>query len=110
MALVSHHTVPVPADDSTCKRWFFKFVCGFHSGSPDDAAEATAMKLHLQDLSSLKQSKAEKIVLGVGVAVVLAIGVAMYVFWSLYDFHEAPYYPINATHLLPGDAPDVAVI
>ena len=100
----------VPEDDNACKRWFFKFVCGFHSPSADDAAEATVMKQHLQDLASLKQSRAEKMVLRAGMVVVLAIAVTMYVFWSLYDFHQAPYYPNNASFLLPGDGQGLDIV
>ena len=69
------------------------------------------MTSHLEDLCNLKQSTWEKAVLGVGLIVILGIGVAMYVFWSTYKFQAAPYYPNNATYVLPGDGvDDVAAI
>ncbi|XP_076451212.1 sodium/myo-inositol cotransporter-like [Babylonia areolata] len=79
-------------------------VKGKHDDDDDDDDEnKQRMKHHLETLASLQQSTAEKAVLAVGLMVILGIGVAMYVFWSLYDFREAPYYPEGATFVLPGD-------
>ncbi|KAK7094087.1 sodium/myo-inositol cotransporter-like [Littorina saxatilis] len=92
---------------STCKELFFKFVCGVQRDQTIDdvSEELTAKEKHLKDLALLKQSPAERLVLGVGLCIILAIGVSMYVFWSVYKFDAAPFYPegANSSLLLPGD-------
>ncbi|XP_076451807.1 sodium/myo-inositol cotransporter-like [Babylonia areolata] len=88
---------------NSCKHQFLKVVCGLHDTTSKDQEEEHRMKHHLETLASLQQSTAEKAVLAVGLAVILGIGVAMYVFWSVYDFREAPFYPEGAAFVLPGD-------
>ena len=84
-----------------------KLVCGVHEGgTSEEKEEQMAMKTHLQDLANLKQSRWEKVVLAVGMLTILAIGVAMYIFWSTYKFQTVPFYPSNATVVLPGDGGD----
>ncbi|KAK7480843.1 hypothetical protein BaRGS_00027929 [Batillaria attramentaria] len=87
----------------TCKDIFFQLACGLHQTSDEQEEKLMAMKQHLKDLASLKQTKTEKLILGVGLFTIMAIGVTMYIFWSVYKFDAAPFYPNNATHVLPGD-------
>nr|KAG5694949.1 hypothetical protein BaRGS_031232 [Batillaria attramentaria] len=86
----------------TCKDIFFQLACGLHQTSDEQEEKLMAMKQHLKDLASLKQTKTEKLILGVGLFTIMAIGVTMYIFWSVYKFDAAPFYPNNATHVLPG--------
>ncbi|KAL8590951.1 hypothetical protein ACOMHN_040637 [Nucella lapillus] len=91
--------------DHQCKRLFFRLVCGLHDShdGDDDSVQREKMAHHLKDLASLRQTRAERVALAVGLAVILGIGVAMYIFWSVYDFHEAAYYPQGSARVLPGD-------
>ncbi|XP_071110603.1 sodium/myo-inositol cotransporter-like [Haliotis cracherodii] len=58
---------------------------------------------HMFVLAVLKQTRVEKIILTIGLLSILSIGVAMYVFWSVYKFDTKPFYPEGAEHVLPGD-------
>ncbi|XP_067658209.1 sodium/myo-inositol cotransporter-like [Haliotis asinina] len=52
---------------------------------------------------ALKQTRLEKAILTTGLLSILSIAVAMYVFWSVYNFDTNEFYPEGAEDLLPGD-------
>ncbi|XP_067658854.1 sodium/myo-inositol cotransporter-like [Haliotis asinina] len=52
---------------------------------------------------ALKQTRLEKVILTTGLLSILSIAVAMYVFWSVYNFDTNEFYPEGAEDLLPGD-------
>ncbi|XP_071082359.1 sodium/myo-inositol cotransporter-like [Haliotis cracherodii] len=83
-------------------RRVFNYLCGVGS-IDEDEGKAKEMMDHLEDIASLQQSKCVKIVLTVGLCIIMGIGVAMYIFWSLYKFDTPPFYPEGAASLLPGD-------
>jgi hypothetical protein len=100
--------------DYTTKQILFRLFCGGSLGSQQEeevmSEEKVAMEHHLSELAQLKQTRGERIVLGIGLVLILAIGTALYVFWSTYRFEHGEFYPgtINSTAgftLLPGDEP-----
>ncbi|XP_046559241.1 sodium/myo-inositol cotransporter-like [Haliotis rubra] len=58
---------------------------------------------HVFVLAALKQTRLEKVVLTIGLLSILSVGVAMFVFWSVYNFDTNEFYPEGAEDLLPGD-------
>ena len=85
-------------------RRVFNYIMGI-SGIDEDEKETRAMAEHIERVAELRQSKLAKVCLTIGLCTILLIGTVMYVFWSLYKFDSAPFYPMGATNetLLPGD-------
>ncbi|KAL8590955.1 hypothetical protein ACOMHN_040641 [Nucella lapillus] len=88
---------------------FFRLICGGHTGAHEDEEEERRRRHHQDSLSSLKQTRTQKAGLAVGLVVILAVDVAMYIFWSVHDFREGPYYPEGSALPLPGDGANVTV-
>lgn len=59
------------------------------------------MKEHLSKLEGLEQSRQAKCLLTLGLAAITITGVAMYIFWSVFQFNTAPFYPLNGSSI-PG--------
>lgn len=95
--------------ENRCKHFFFKYICGIHDVADEDDEQEKKMKHHLENLANLKQTSTQKVGLAVGLAIILAIDVAMFIFWSVHDFHEGPYYPEGSDFLLPGDGLNVTL-
>ena len=87
-----------------CGRRVLNYLLGISSVEEDEAKQL-AMMIHLEKVSQLHQTKRVKIVLGFFLVLILTIGTCMYIFWSVYKFDSAPFYPMGATNetLLPGD-------
>lgn len=83
-------------------RRVFNYVLGI--GKLEENMENDkASQDHMFVLAALKQTRVEKIILTIGLLSILSIGVAMYVFWSVYKFDTKPFYPEGAENVLPGD-------
>ena len=72
----------------------------------EDHAQTRVMVAHLEKVAQLHQSATTRILLGCLLFVIVFIGAGMMVFWSVYKFDTAPFYPMGATNetLLPGDS------
>ncbi|XP_041378621.1 sodium/myo-inositol cotransporter-like isoform X2 [Gigantopelta aegis] len=88
----------------SCGRRVFNYIMGISSVDDGDT-ETHHMMAHLEKVAQLHQSKPAKVFLTVGLCAILTITTVMYVFWSVYKFDTAPFYPMGATNetLLPGD-------
>ncbi|XP_076451798.1 sodium/myo-inositol cotransporter-like [Babylonia areolata] len=89
---------------SRIKEILFNLICGVQLHKDMDAIEHhCSMKRHLQGMNVTEQTMTVKVILAAGMMTVVGIGVAMYIFWSVYPFDTAPFYPEGAAFILPGD-------
>ncbi|XP_046326742.2 sodium/myo-inositol cotransporter-like [Haliotis rufescens] len=93
--------VETTAPQSIARR-VFNYVLGIGK-LQENMENDEASRDHMFVLAALTQTRVEKIILTIGLLSILSIGVAMYVFWSVYKFDTKPFYPEGAEHILPGD-------
>ncbi|KAK7480840.1 hypothetical protein BaRGS_00027926 [Batillaria attramentaria] len=101
--IVQEHTRFGTERRRALKDFIISLICGIKADTEEEEEQLSIMKQHLKDVASMKQNPVAKLLLGIGVVFIMLLGVAMYVFWSTFDFHEAPYYPEGAVVILPGD-------
>ncbi|XP_067658524.1 sodium/myo-inositol cotransporter-like [Haliotis asinina] len=89
-------------DPPSMTRRVFNYLLGINS-SEETTDENQALKDHMAVLAALKQTTLEKTILTVGLIGILTVGVAMFIFWSVYVFNTGQFYPEGAESLLPGD-------
>lgn len=87
----------------TLKNVCFGIICGIHLTSDSAEEQLASMKEHLSKLEGLEQSRQAKCLLTLGLAAITITGVAMYIFWSVFQFNTAPFYPLNGSSILGSD-------
>ena len=88
---------------SRVKGLLLNILCGVHAEGERVPAGLSSAKQHVQELYTPDRSLKTKVLLGVGMVTIVGVGVFMLVFWSVYKFDTAPFYPQGASFLLPGD-------
>ncbi|KAJ8320449.1 hypothetical protein KUTeg_002036 [Tegillarca granosa] len=72
-------------EDQSCPTKAINYVCGFNTTQEDEEKHQELVK-HLEKVALLKQNRAAKICLNFGLVLILCIGAALYVFWSVWEY------------------------
>ena len=64
-------------------RKFVNWFCGYEAGTQEAVRAAQANKLHLQNLTSLKQDPYAETFLKGNLVLILAVGLYLYIYFSL---------------------------